>query len=243
VNLTDLAPLANHLWQSALFAAVAGLLTLALRNNHARVRYWVWLAASLKFLIPLSMLVATGSLIHWRTSETAPSNLAAVMDEVSQPFTVPAVLSPVLVTTPEAASPLPAILWSVWACGFIGISCSWWIRWRRIRATVRAASLLQLDVPVTAMASPTHLEPGVFGVFRPVLVLPEGIFERLTPAQLGAVIAHELCHIRHRDNLIAAIHMFVETVFWFHPLVWWIGKRMVEDRERGLRRRGFADGR
>jgi beta-lactamase regulating signal transducer with metallopeptidase domain len=32
--------------------------------------------------------------------------------------------------------------------------------------------------------------------------------------------------------LAAAIHMFVETVFWFHPLVWWIGKRMVEERER-----------
>jgi Zn-dependent protease with chaperone function len=63
---------------------------------------------------------------------------------------------------------------------------------------------------------------------------------------LHAVIAHELCHVRHRDNLIAAIHMFVETVFWFHPLVWWIwcggsgvvdrvwwiGKRMVDERER-----------
>ena len=72
----------------------------------------------------------------------------------------------------------------------------------------------------------------MFGVFRPVLLLPEGIFERLTPEQLQAVIAHELCHVRHRDNLIAAIHMFVETVFWFHPLVWWIGKRMVEERER-----------
>ena len=72
----------------------------------------------------------------------------------------------------------------------------------------------------------------MFGVFRPVLLLPEGIFERLAPAQLHAVIAHELCHVRHRDNLIAAMHMFVETVFWFHPLVWWIGKRMVEERER-----------
>jgi bla regulator protein BlaR1 len=63
-------------------------------------------------------------------------------------------------------------------------------------------------------------------------MLPEGIFERLPVAQVESVIAHELCHVRHRDNLIAAIHMFVETVFWFHPLVWWIGKRMVEDRER-----------
>jgi uncharacterized protein (TIGR03435 family) len=54
----------------------------------------------------------------------------------------------------------------------------------------------------------------------------------LTPAQLRAVIAHELCHVRHRDNPIAAVHMFVETVFWFHPLVWWIGRRMIEERER-----------
>jgi bla regulator protein blaR1 len=54
----------------------------------------------------------------------------------------------------------------------------------------------------------------------------------MTPAQSEAVIAHELCHVRHRDNLTAAIHMFVETVFWFHPLVWWIGKRMIEERER-----------
>ncbi len=71
----------------------------------------------------------------------------------------------------------------------------------------------------------------VFGIVRPVLLLPEGIFDRLTPAQLEAIVAHELCHVRHRDNLIAAMHMFVETVFWFHPLVWWIGKRMLEERE------------
>ena len=41
---------ANHLWQSTLFAALAGLLTLAFRRNRAQVRYWLWLAASVKFL-------------------------------------------------------------------------------------------------------------------------------------------------------------------------------------------------
>jgi hypothetical protein len=59
---TALAPgVGNHLWQSTLFAAVAGLLTLALRKNHARARYWLWLAASLKFLVPFSLLTALGS--------------------------------------------------------------------------------------------------------------------------------------------------------------------------------------
>ena len=70
------------------------------------------------------------------------------------------------------------------------------------------------------------------GLFHPVLLLPEGIIERLTPPQLDAVLAHEPCHVRRRDNLTAAIHMIVEAVFWFHPLVWWIGVRLVKERER-----------
>ncbi|HMF77292.1 MAG TPA: M56 family metallopeptidase [Bryobacteraceae bacterium] len=115
--------------------------------------------------------------------------------------------------------------------GFAGIAVSWWIRWRRIRATVHRSRSVQLAIPIPVKSSPSFLEPGIFGIFQPVLLLPEGIFERLTPAQLQAVIAHELCHFRYRDNLTAAIQMFVESVFWFHPLVWWIGKRMVWERE------------
>jgi len=62
----------------------------------------------------------------------------------------------------------------------------------------------------------------VVGIVRPVLLLPEGIAEHLTPPQLEAILAHELRHVQRRDNLTAAIHMVVETLFWFHPLVWWI---------------------
>jgi uncharacterized protein (TIGR03435 family) len=80
--------------------------------------------------------------------------------------------------------------------------------------------------------SNTLLEPGVFGIFRPVLLLPAGITDRLTPEQLQAILAHELCHVRRRDNLTAAVHMVVEAIFWFHPLVWWIGRRLVDERER-----------
>jgi bla regulator protein blaR1 len=72
----------------------------------------------------------------------------------------------------------------------------------------------------------------VVGLRRPTLLLPEGIVKHLPPPQLEAVIAHELSHVRRHDNLTAAIHMVVEVVFWFHPLVWWIGARLVEERER-----------
>jgi bla regulator protein blaR1 len=234
MNAAYLSPFANHLWQSTVFAGLAGLLTLVLRKNHARVRHSLWLAASFKFLLPLSVLMALGGHIRWRTAaETMPPSIPVVIDEVSQPFTAPAVSSPQSSTPPPpAASPLPQVLWGIWACGFLGITCAWWVRWRRLQAVVCAGSPLKLEIPIQAISSSTLLEPGVFGIFRPVLLLPEGIFDRLTPAQLEAVIAHELCHVRHRDNSMAAIHMFVETAFWFHPLVWWIGKRMVEERER-----------
>jgi bla regulator protein BlaR1 len=76
------------------------------------------------------------------------------------------------------------------------------------------------------------MEPGVVGLWRPVLLVPSGIEDDLTSRQLAAVLTHELCHIRRRDNVTAAVHMIAEAVFWFHPLVWWIGSRLVDERER-----------
>src|SRR3954447_9721376 len=97
MNPAYFSPFANHLWQSTLFAGVAGLLTLALRNNRARARHWVWLAASCKFLIPLSVLIALGSHTRWRlTPEATPSNLSVMINEVSLPFTAPVDGTPLL---------------------------------------------------------------------------------------------------------------------------------------------------
>ena len=58
----------RHVWQSTLFAFMAGIMTLFLRRNQARARYWLWMAASVKFLIPFSWLVALGSSFGWPLS-------------------------------------------------------------------------------------------------------------------------------------------------------------------------------
>jgi bla regulator protein BlaR1 len=228
----SLSPIANHLWQCTLFAGLACLLTLALRKNSARVRYWVWVFASMKFLIPLSLLMAIGGRLEWRTAPVIAPDLSLVMQQVSQPFAATTVSSTVLVTVPPAPSPLSPILFGVWACGFIGISISWFLRLRRITAAVRAGSPIQLGLRIRVVSSPSFLEPGVFGVFRQFLLLPDGILDHLSPEQLKSVVAHELCHARHRDNLMAVVQMFIEAVFWFHPLVWWIGDRIFQERER-----------
>ena len=93
-------------------------------------------------------------------------------------------------------------------------------------------ALRRFGTDIELISAPSELEPGVFGILRPVLSLPQGIVDHLNDEQLDSVIAHEFCHIRRRDNLTAALHMLVEAVFWFHPLVWWLGARLVEERER-----------
>jgi uncharacterized protein (TIGR03435 family) len=211
---------------------VAWLLTLTLRRNRAAVRYSIWLAASAKFLIPFSLLVGAGSQLGWRAAPAiAQPQLSLVMDEISQPFarSQPAAR---LVGGPSPSDVFPAILLGVWLCGFAITSVSWFRRWRHIRAIRRTATPLSLNLPIEVLSSSARLEPGVFGIRKPVLLLPEGITDRLTPPQLEAVLAHELCHVRRRDNLTATIHMLVEAIFWFHPLVWWIRERLVEERER-----------
>ena len=79
-------------------------------------------------------------------------------------------------------------------------------------------------------------------VFRPVVLLPAALLGRLSEPQMNAVLAHELEHIERRDNLKANLHRLVETLFWFHPAVWWIGRQMLEERERACDERVLDDG-
>ena len=221
--------LLNHLWQSTLFAGLAALLTLLLRRNRARTRYWIWLAASMKFLIPFSLLVQAGSYVGWRDAPaTAQPNFSYVVEQVFVP--------PALAAAPSVAradtNVGTRLLFIAWFCGFSIALFKWWRQWRRAHMAVRAATPLSLGLPIRAVSSPALLEPGVFGIFRPVLLLPAGIGERLTRTEMDAIVTHELCHVRYRDNLAAAIHMLVEAVFWFHPLVWWLESRLVDERER-----------
>ena len=225
------APLASHLWQSTLFAAAAGLLTVVLRHNQARVRHWLWLAASYKFLLPFSWLVSIGHRFEWTAARTImPPVFSVVTGAVSGPI----FLASLPAATPASTHfPAPVLaIWIVWACGFVVVVGGWAREWLRIRAIARAASPLPLDLPIRVVSTAARLEPGVFGILRPVLLLPEGLADQLTQVQLQAILTHELCHVRRRDNLTAMIHMLVEAIFWFHPLLWWLGARVIDERER-----------
>jgi bla regulator protein blaR1 len=227
--------LTNHLWQSTIFADLAGLLAVAFRKNRAQVRYWLWLSASLKFLIPFSLLISLGNSLRDALAAgkivtgVAPPAVSRTMVQVTQPFPDTLMAAP---SAPHATSWIPLAILGVWACGFAAIALMRFRDWLRLRAAVRVSTPIDIPTAIAVRSSRGLLEPGIVGFLRPTLILPDGILKNLTPPQLEAVLAHELTHVRRRDNLTAAIHMLVEAVFWFHPFVWWIGARLVEERER-----------
>lgn len=232
--IPTLAPLANHLWQSTLFAVAAATLAFTLRKNRAQTRHIIWLIASLKFLVPFSWLISLGSHIGWSDSVSAPPpNIPIAVRQIGQPFAS----SESFYFTSNAVTSHPfshwgAILLATWTIGLLVVFLSWLRRWLQVRAAVGNSKPLPVDAPVKVLSSPSLMEPGVFGILRPVLLLPAGIENRLPPSHFKAILAHEFCHIRRRDNLLSLLHLLVEAVFWFHPLVWWIGARLIDERER-----------
>ena len=174
----------NHLWQSTVFAVFAAMLAWALRGNRASVRYGVWLAASVKFLVPFAGLMVWGSHVSWapKARAAAPAVVSVAVGEMARPF------GDVDVVRMEKARrqvdwvPLAGL--GIWVVGFVGVGVKRWTDWRRVRAAVRGSSVLQIRAGVEVRSAAGLLEPGVVGIFKQVLLLPEGILARLSPEQM-----------------------------------------------------------
>jgi bla regulator protein blaR1 len=246
------AALFNHLWQSTCVVLVAWLLSRALRSNPARVRYAIWMLASVKFLVPFALLANLGS--RWArpvAGRAIGSVLYTAVDEISRPFQqAQSTLAPPVVSSHPADvfAWLPFVLVAAWLCGIFLALGVWLVRWRRVvriadsalpvyegretDALRRAEHHAGIRKPIPLRVTSLAIEPGIFGIFRPVLLWPAGISGQLSDAQIEAIAAHEVEHVRRRDNLAAAVHMVVEALFWFHPAVRWIGSQLMEERER-----------
>ncbi len=172
---------------------------------------------------------------------------------MAQPFYDHAIL-PITSTTRDAGlggfltAWLPLVLAGVWLCGAMMVLLRWYARRREVCAILRRAApredgreltilrrlekLLGGNTRITLMRSQEIIEPGIFGIFRPVLIWPEHLSALLEDEDIETILWHEVAHAQRHDNLTAALHMVVEAAFWFHPMVWFMERRMLEERER-----------
>ena len=200
-----LALAGDHLWHSTLLAALAALTATVLKRQSASIRYWIWFAASIKFLVPFAALVTLGGYASWRSVEVLPYRDAPLLIEaVGQPFAADAfsVRTAQRGAVARSVHNIPATLLWVWAIGATAVLLRSLGHWYRIRQLARGATPLDdgrevqiLRVlgggkqPLPIVSTDSSLEPGVFGIVRPVLLWPRAISERLsatTPTQTQA---------------------------------------------------------
>lgn len=142
--------------------------------------------------------------------------------------------------------------WLAWAVGFWGLGvlvCSLrplmgWLSLRRLKrvgvapaskevlaSLTRVSKRLGLHRSVRVLESSIARVPLVVGYLRPVILLPVSLLTSIPATQLDAILAHELAHIRRHDFLVNLLQILIETLFFYHPAVWWLSHRIRVERE------------
>jgi hypothetical protein len=104
------------------------------------------------------------------------------------------------------------------------IDCEWQVRFDRL------AKRLGLSVARVQLSTRVS-EALVVGFWRPLVLLPASWLVELPPATLEAIVAHELAHLRRHDLWINLLQRVVETLLFYHPVVWWLSSRVRQERE------------
>jgi beta-lactamase regulating signal transducer with metallopeptidase domain len=148
---------------------------------------------------------------------------------------------------PRAAEPWLLTIVAVWLLGVAICSLRPFFSWRTVRLLrVRetsplpdalrqifegAAAKVGVRRPVSVLQSGLIQIPAVIGYFRPLVLIPLSLATAFPADQLEALIIHELAHVRRHDYLLNLAQTVLETVFFYHPAVWWISYQLRRERE------------
>ena len=94
------------------------------------------------------------------------------------------------------------------------------------------ASRLRISRPIRLLESALAEVPAVIGYLKPIILLPVQACTGLTAAQLEAILAHELAHIKRCDYAVNCVQVVIETLLFYHPAVWWMSRAIRRERER-----------
>src|SRR5262245_22701934 len=144
--------LVDHLWQSTLCVLLAWLLTLVLSRNAARVRYWVWLAASIKFLVPFSVLMSFGTLFGFKSDNSDTSAaVITIARSIAEPIATLNAGAPISVANKFDFMP---VVFAIWAVGCALLAVRWLANWFKIRAIVKSSNASGLKTALSVRVTP-----------------------------------------------------------------------------------------
>jgi len=221
--------LIHFLWQGTALAAVLMLVLLVARTP--RVRYaasclllafmalapvltyaLLSLSGTVRELGPLALPLGAGDALSRASAASEPTNWIALLPILW------------LVGVAILSARLVFAAWAVHRLTHSG-SAPLLDAWPHLRQR------LGITRAVTFLTSQRLPGPVQAGFLKPVILLPVSLLTQLPAAQLEAIIAHELAHIRRHDYLVNLFQSVVETLLFYHPAVWWVSRTIRAERE------------
>jgi len=246
----------ESVWQGAVICGATAAVLLVLRRRSPQVRYAL-ACVGLAAMLAMPVLTVVGRMDSLLVGEgytparpSVVSTVTQIMPNLAPSALVSSVASGVGVrdaAAPEQVSHWPAIAVLLWTTGVFVCSLRFlrsWIIVERIRRAgtrpapdawrLRAQTMavrLRMSRPIQLLESTFIDGPMVIGWIRPVVLIPASAFTGLSSAQLEAVIAHELAHIRRHDYLVNVVQTAAETLLFYHPATWWLSRQIRLERE------------
>lgn len=228
----------THLVQATAFGCLVAVLLLlfpALPTKWNRFLGW---AVLLRFVLPLGAIAAV-----------MPWGMAQKLNfEWFSPLLISAESNGHAGAT-DATLAWQTVMLTLWLLGFVGVMICMAVRSHAIARLLRnerqpfsethSRQLQRLATrvglapgKVTGWTTTANVSPGVTGYFRSRVHIPRELLHNLSSDECEAVLLHELIHVVRKDNLWHLLQTLVVCVCWFHPLVWWMHRRMLFESER-----------
>ncbi|MCX6381370.1 MAG: M56 family metallopeptidase, partial [Armatimonadetes bacterium] len=220
--------LLHLLWQGALIAGLLAVGLALMRKRSAQARY---LASCATLLL---IAIAPAGTYRYLTASEGISSANALP---TMTLTTTNSVSLIHLLTPYL--PLLTLLWGIGVTflslrllfGWVGIYRLGQLKTTEVSTSIRdrANELARqhgITCRVEVLASGIAEVPMTFGLARRVILLPVSALLGLSPTILEAIITHELAHIRRHDYLVNLIQTAIETLFFYHPAVWWISRQI-----------------
>jgi beta-lactamase regulating signal transducer with metallopeptidase domain len=228
--------LLHSLWQIALLALAAALALRAMARGRASSRHNV----AMGFLLAMVVVPGLQFLRFWQQP-------AAKLDDGLLPAMSPPELSEAAHAFVQDSSALAPLIVLVWVLGVALMLVRQVAALRALTALERRPhhplpphwlgrvdqmrAVLGIARSVAVRLSDEILVPFAARLLRPAIWIPLSLLTRAPAEQLEALLGHELAHIARRDWLWNGIQCVVESLLFFHPAMWWLGRRIRQERE------------
>lgn len=236
--------LVHSLWQGALLVLITSIILHLFRKSPAAIRYNVGILA-----LSAQVISSIVTFLYYYYNST-PKVLSTAFKNTAHNVADWKTLTYELSLTSKVQLWLTAHIQELVICWLIGAAVlivrflGGWIYTEYLRHNARLVmnkewrarfgvltAKLKVYQSIELKESSKILTPMVIGTLQPVVLIPIGLLLGFPTAQIEAILAHELAHIRRHDYLVNMLQSFVEVVFFFHPALWWLSERVRVERE------------